>query len=98
MFRPGDDKVIVHIQAQRCGSCGDLFCNGNVVFTWRWVAARMVVDEDDGGSAQIERALYHLARVNGRMVDRAGLLDLVGNQRMLVVEEQHAELLDLTMA
>ena len=55
----------------------------------------MVVHHDEGGGAQLQRAAHHLARIDRRVVDRAGLLHLVGDQRVARVEEQEAELLDL---
>ena len=59
----------------------------------RRVAGGMVVDQDHRGRRQLERALDHLARIDRRVVDGAGLLDLVGDQRVLLVEEEDAELL-----
>ena len=43
----------------------------------------------------VERALHHLARIDRRVVDGAALLHLVGDQHVLAVEEQDAELLGL---
>ena len=42
---------------------------------------------------QFERALDHLARIDRRVVDGAGLLQLVGDELVALVEEQDAELL-----
>ena len=61
----------------------------------RRIARRVVVDEDDRGGRQFQRALDHLARIDRRVVDRAGLLHFVGDQGVLLVEEQDAELLAL---
>jgi hypothetical protein len=38
-------------------------------------------------------ALDHLARIDRRVVDGAGLLHFVGDERIALVEKQHAELL-----
>ena len=43
----------------------------------------------------VEGALDDLARIDRRVVDRAALLDLVGDQHVLAVEEEDAELLGL---
>ena len=51
----------------------------------------MVVDEDDRRRRQFERPPDHLARIDRRMVDGARALDLVGDQAVLLVEEQDAE-------
>ncbi|MDT4874841.1 hypothetical protein FQZ97_1101690 [compost metagenome] len=53
----------------------------------------MIVDKDDRGCRQFERALDDLARIDRRVVDGAGLLDLIGDRHVALVEEQDAELL-----
>jgi hypothetical protein len=52
------------------------------------------VHQDQRRGVQFERALDHLARIDRRVVDCAPRLRLVGDQTVLRVEEQHAELLD----
>ena len=61
----------------------------------RWIARRVVMREDQGGSAEFERALDHLARIDRGVVDGAALLHFVGDQPVFLVEEQYAELLDV---
>ena len=53
----------------------------------------MVVHQDHRRGAEIQRALDDLARIDGRVVDGARALHLVGDEDVLAVEEQHAELL-----
>ena len=53
----------------------------------------MVVHEDDRGRGQFERALDHFARIDRRVIDRALLLHLVGDELVALVEKQDAELL-----
>ena len=53
----------------------------------------MIVHEDHRGGRQFERALDHFARIDRRVIDRAGLLHLVGDQLIALVEKQDAELL-----
>ncbi len=62
------------------------------------IAARVVVRQDQGRRLQFQRAPHHLARVDGRVVDGAARLRLVGQQAVLVVEEQDAELLHASRA
>src|SRR3569833_419388 len=62
---------------------------------WRGIAGRMAVDEDQRGGTELETALDHFARVDRRVVDGALLLDLVGDQAVLLVEEEYADLLDV---
>ena len=53
----------------------------------------MVVHQNNGGGAQLQRALDHLARIDRGVVDGAFLLQLVGDQPVALVEKQHAQLL-----
>jgi len=51
----------------------------------------MIVNQDDRRRRQLQRPLDDLARIDGRVVDGAARLLLVGDERVLAVEEQHAE-------
>jgi len=53
----------------------------------------VVVHEDQRRCRQFERTLDDLARIDRRVVDRALLLHLVGDDLVLLVEKQDAELL-----
>ena len=53
----------------------------------------MIVHQDDRGGRQLKRTLDHLARIDRRVVDGAGLLDLIGDHLIAFVEEDDAELL-----
>src|SRR6266446_5387218 len=53
----------------------------------------MVVHQDHGGGGEFERALDHLARIDRGVIDGAGLMLLVGDQVVTLVEEQNAEVL-----
>ena len=63
----------------------------------RGIAARMVVDDDDRGRAECDRAADHLADIDRRLVDRASPHRLVADQHVLGVEEQDAHPLDRRM-
>mgnify|MGYP007099615539 CR=1 FL=1 len=52
----------------------------------------MIVHQNDRGRGELKRALDHLARIDRRVVDRADLLQLIGDQLIALVEEQHAEM------
>lgn len=52
----------------------------------------MIVNENDRGGGEFECAFDHFTRINRRMVDRARLLHLVGDQRVALVEKEDAEL------
>ena len=53
----------------------------------------MIVDENKGRCGQFERPLDHFARIDRCVIDGAGLLHFVGDQRVALVEEENAELL-----
>ena len=90
-----DDQVVVHGDAERLADLDDGLRHLDVGARGRRVAGGMVVHEDDGGRGKLERAADHLARIDRRVVDRAGLLHLVGEELVLLVEEEDAELLAL---
>src|SRR5713226_10048455 len=64
----------------------------------RRVAGGVVVHHDDRRGAERERTLHHLARIDRRVIDGAAMLRLVGDERVLLVEEEQAELLDRGIA
>lgn len=47
---------------------------------------------------QLQRALYDLARVNGRVIDGALLLHLIRDELVLLVEKQDPKLLAVLIA
>ena len=51
----------------------------------------MVVDEDDSRGGELQSAFDHLAGIDRRVIDSAGLLDFVGDQAVALVEKQDAE-------
>ena len=88
-----DDDVVVHRNPERGRDIDDRLRHLHVGLRWRRVATRMVVHQQDRGGGQFECALDHLARVDRGVVDGAGLLHLVRDQLVALVEEQDAELL-----
>ena len=89
-----DDEVVVQHDAERAGGRLHLRRHLDIGAGRGGVAARVVVDQDDGGGAEVEAPLYHFPRVDGGVVHRAARLFLIGDQAVAGVEEQHAELLD----
>jgi len=55
----------------------------------------VVVHEDQRRCRQFERTLDDLARIDRRVVDRAGLLQLIDDQLIALVEKQDTKLLFL---
>ena len=60
---------------------------------WGEVTGRVVVHQDDGGGRQLQRPAHDLARIDRRVVDGAVVGDLVGDQLVLAVEVEDADLL-----
>src|SRR6185312_3394475 len=58
----------------------------------RRVARWMIVNQYDSRGAERQRALYYFARIYRRMIDGAALLRLIGDERVLLVEKEQAEL------
>ena len=57
--------------------------------------------QHDGRRRQLQRSFDHFTHIDRRVIDRAGLLHLVGDDLVALVEEQDAELgqpLDFTVA
>src|SRR6185312_4273045 len=79
------------VQGLRGG--GDFTRHVDVRTTGRRIATRMIVHQNDGGGAEFERTLDNLARINGRVVDRAARLNLVGDEDVLAVEEKDTKFL-----
>ena len=88
-----DDDVVVHGDAEWRRDVDDRLRHLDVGLRWRRIAAWMIVDQDQSGRRQFERALDHLARIDRGMVDCAGLLNLVGDELIALVEEEEAKLL-----
>src|SRR3954453_10602100 len=88
-----NDDVVVDDDAERLCDLGDLLRHLDVGSRWGGVAGGVVVDEGQGARRELERPLHHLARVDRRMVDGPGLLHLVGDEGVALVEEEQPELL-----
>jgi hypothetical protein len=75
-----DDDVIVHRDAEGPCHAHDLLRHRNICLRRRRIAARMIVHQNDGRRAQLERALDHLARIDRGVINGALLPQLVGYQ------------------
>ena len=89
----GDDDVVVDGDAEGFRDVDDLARHLDVGGRGRGVSGGVVVDQDQGRCRELQRTLHHLAGIDRRMVDRPGLLDLVGDEGIALVEEEQAELL-----
>ena len=82
-----DDDVVVHGNPERAGDVDDRLGHLDVGLRGRRIAGGVVVHQDDRGRGQLERALDDLARLDRRVVDRTGLLQLIGNELVALVEQ-----------
>ena len=86
-----DDDVIVHGNAQRFGGFDDQFGHLDIGTRRCWVAGRVIMDEDDTGGIQFERAAKYDPRMHGQLSDRPMLHLLVADHAPRTVEKQCAE-------
>ena len=87
-----DDDVVVDCDAERLCRVDDLARHFDVGVGGRRVAGGVVVDQDQRAGVEFQGAFDHLARVDGDMVNRAFGLFLIGDQHVLAVKEEDAEL------
>lgn len=91
---PNHDMV-VQLNIESLGSCFQFARHLDVGPRCLGVATGMIMDGNESRRVEDQGALQDLARVDRRVIDRATLLHLVGDQIVLLIEEQHAKLLDL---
>src|SRR6516225_10500346 len=84
--------------AERGGGFNDVSGDRDIGLRGGGVPGRMVVHQDQRRGAELERALYHLASIDRRMVDGAALLTLVLDEHVLAIEKQEMELLNLALS
>lgn len=86
MAGSADDDVVVYGDSQPLARLRDRAGDLDVRATGGGVAAGMVVDEDDRGRAEIDRAADHLADIDRGLVDRALAHHLVADQHVTCVK------------
>src|SRR5438132_1661868 len=59
-----DHKVVVHENRQSLRGLGNLAGHRDIGLARGWIAARVIVDEDDGTRGQLECALDDFSRVD----------------------------------
>ena len=90
--------VVMQRNAERGGGFNDVSGDRDIGLRGGGVPGRMVVHQDQRRGAELERALYHLASIDRRMVDGAALLTLVLDEHVLAIEQQEMELLNLAVS
>src|SRR3546814_16663064 len=72
-----DDDMVVDGDAQPGRGLGDVAGDRDVLAARFGIAAGVIVDADECGGAECERALPHLADIDGPLVDRTFAHNLV---------------------
>lgn len=72
MLTPADDQMVEQPDVQEPQGLLQTLCDFAVGFARLWIAARMVVQEDDSHRFELKSALCHDSRVNIAPVDGAG--------------------------
>ena len=91
-----DDDVVVQGQPKHATSLLNLLRHSYVRLRWFWVAGRMIVDQDQGRSIEIQAAPDDFARIDRHMIDGADRDPNIGNQPVLSVKVENMKALDLT--
>lgn len=97
MAARADDYMVVNLDPKPPPRLDDVPGDRDVLFAGRRIAARMIMDEDQARRAEIERPADHLARIDGGLARRAFAHQLVADEHVACVEEQHAHALDRDM-
>ena len=91
---PNHDMV-VQFHLKSIGGCFQFAGCLDVLPRRLGIAGRMIVSDDERGGVEHQGTLHHFSRVDGRVIDRAALLHLIGDEIVLAVKEQYPKLLDL---
>ena len=81
-----DDDMVMHGYPELLPRVCNVPGHGNVLPAWAAIAAWVVVDKDDGRSAQVHRAPDNVARVDRRLIDGTFARDLIADQHIFAVE------------
>ena len=88
---PRDDHVIIELNTEFRSGIPDFERHIDVHAGWRRVPRGMIVHHDQGGRTEVESSLDHLAGIDGRVIHRTLLLDLVGDQHVLAIEVENTK-------
>ena len=84
-----DNQMIMHRDIERFADLHDLVGQTDVVGGRLRITRWVVVHENQGAGAELERPAQDLPWIDGRMIDGAGAQHLIGDEAVLLVEEQH---------
>ena len=92
-----DYDMVVQFDVQSLGGCFQFARHLDVGPRWLGIATWMVMDRDQRSGVESQGTLQDLARVDGRVIDRAALLHLVGDEIVLGIKKQDSKLFDLLL-
>ena len=78
-----NNDVVMQHHTERLGDVGNFACHFDIGLRWRGVARGVIMHKDQRRCIELKRSAHHFARIDRRMINRAALLDLIGNQTML---------------
>ena len=90
-----DDDMVVQGQPKHTTSLLDLLRHSDVRLRRLGIARRMIVDEDQGRSIEVQGAPDDFARIDRHMIDSADAKAFVGNEPVLAVQVQDMKPLDI---
>ena len=88
-----NDHVVVDQNPKWAARLNEHLRHLNVGTRGGWIAGRMIVRKNDSRRVVVQRALDHFARVDRHMVNGTGLMLLVRNEPVALVQKQKAKLL-----
>ena len=91
MAAQGHDDMLEHLDIERVPDRGQSLGTLDIGRARRRIAAWMIVDQDDGGGVEFDRAAEDRARIDGKLTERSVLQLLVRDEAVRGVEEQDAQ-------
>jgi hypothetical protein len=84
--------MIEHPDCEHLTALFEASCNFLILWARHWVAGRMIVDENNGGSPKIKRRSVHVGRPNQRRGQCSRLDHFATVDPILVVERKQKEM------
>lgn len=81
--------MIMDADAQRFSRLYDMAGYVDILAAWLGRSTRMIMDEDERGRAEIDRAADHLARIDRGLIDRTVGHMIIADQHVAGIEVEH---------
>jgi len=86
-----DDHMVVHRHLHVPSGLDQVAGQADILLARAGIAARVIVDDDDGRRAERDGARDHFADMHRRLVDRALPQRFVGDQHVLGVDAEYVD-------